>query len=211
MTLRTRRIALIAAGLVIAALALNIVGVLRYPGGPLREPSADGPLWLDMRPSDQGSNTVGNSLPSDWAVAGRSYQFGVLTIHNSTSMSATIEAVTPLDPTAGLVVEGVYVRRPDSPATDVVAFGPVGQFPDAATLQRDFVPLPAAIPPSGDTHEHDALFLVVMRSAGPGAFGFSALAVDYRFGPFTFHAIHHLALAGCLGPLPAGAACPAEE
>jgi hypothetical protein len=211
MTLRIRRIALIAAGLVIAALALNIVGVLRYPGGPLREPSADGPLWLDMRPSDQGSNTVSNSLPSDWAVAGRSYHFGLFTIRNPTSLSASLEAVTPLDPTAGLILEAVYVRRLDSPPTDIIAFGPAGQYPDPATLQRDFVPLPAAIPPSGDTHEHDVQVLVVVRSDGPGAFGFSALAVDYRFGPFAFHSIQHLALAGCLGPLPSGATCPPGE
>jgi len=213
MTLRTRRIALLAVGLVVAGLALNIVGVLRYPGGPLRDPSDDGPLWLDTRPSDQGSNTVGNSLPSDWAIAGRSYDFGLLTIHNPTNYSATLEVVTPLDPTPGLVVEAVYVRRSGAPptSTGTLAFGPTGLNPDPATLQRDYVRLPATVEPSGDTHELDAQVLVVVRSASPGQFGFSALALDYRLGPFTFHAIEHVALAGCMGPLSADVTCPASE
>src|SRR4029077_2731880 len=45
-----------ATALVITSLlALNVLGVLRYPGGPLREASADGILWLDTRPADEGS------------------------------------------------------------------------------------------------------------------------------------------------------------
>jgi hypothetical protein len=210
-THRSRQIVLGLVALVAAVVVLNVVGLLRYPGGPLRDPSDDGPLLLDMRPADQGSDAVGNSQPSDWAIAGQSYDFGVLTIHNPTPFTATVEAVTPLDPTPGLTLVAVYVRRTGSPSTGIVAFGPSGQDPDPATLDRDFVALPATVVPTGDTHEQDAEVVVVVRSDRAGAFGFSALALDYRIGPFTFHAIQHLALAGCLGPLPVGVTCPSSE
>lgn len=209
MTLGTRRIGLIVAGLAVAGVALNVVGVIRYPGGPLRELSADGPLWLDTRPADQGSNAIGNSLPSDWAVAGQTYVLGTLVIHNATGFSATIEAVTPLDPTPGLTLDAVWVRRPTSVTGNLIGFGPSSMGPDAATFQRDFLRLPATIP--GGADGSDTQVILVLGSGPPGAFGFSALAVDYRVGPFTFHAVQHLALAGCLGPLPAGVSCPTED
>lgn len=199
------------AGLAAVLVGLNVVGVLRYPGGPLRDPSDDGALWLDLRPADQGSVLVGNSQPSDWALAGRTYDFGLLTIHNATSYSATIESVTPVDPTEGLSLVSVYVRRAGSPSNGIVGFGPSGMDPDPATLQREFSVLPFAVGPGGETPEHDTQVLVVVRSDRAGAFGFSALALDYRIGPFTFHAIQHVALAGCLGPLPPGVTCPPTE
>lgn len=209
MTHGRRRVVLGGLTLAVAVIALNIAGVLRYPGGPLREPSADGPLLLDIRPADQGSITVGNSQPSDWAVAGRPYDFGLLTIHNPTSFDVVIEAVTPIDPTTGLVLEAVYVQRPGVTPTASVGFGPSERI-DSATIRRDFDWLPATVVPSGDTHLNDAEVIIVARSDEVGAFGFSALALDYRIGPFTFHAIQHLALAGCLGPLPSGTSCPQD-
>jgi hypothetical protein len=210
-TPRSRQIVLGLAAFVAAAVVLNVVGLLRYPGGPLRDPSDDGPLLLDIRPADQGSNTVGNSLPSDWAIAGRSYDYGVLTIHNPTPFTATVEAVTPLDPTAGLTLVAVYIRRTGVASMATFALSPSGQYLDPATLNRDFVLLPAAVEPSGDTHEQDAEVVVVVRADRAGAFGFSGLALNYRIGPFTFHAIQHLALVGCLGPLPGGVICPSNE
>jgi hypothetical protein len=194
--------------LFVAVLVLNVLGVLRYPGGPLREPSADGPLWLDIRPADQGSSLVSNSQPSDWAIAGRSYYYGQLAIRNETALSAVIEAVTPIDPTPELVVEAIYIQRPGAPRGEVTAFGPTGAFPDASSLEQDFVRLPVSIPGNADSPEDAARVLVVLSSKSPGAFGFSALALDYRLGPLAFRTIHHLALAGCLGPLLPGEACP---
>ena len=200
-----------AAGLVAGLAALNAVGVLRYPGGPLREQSADGLLWLDIRPADQGSSRVSNSQPSDWAITGRSYFYGLLTIRNATPFTATLESVTPVDPTDGLVVDAIYVLRPGAPHAEVTAFGPSGSFPDQATLQRDFARLPAQIAADADPPGAAPQVVVVISSNEPGAFGFTALAIDYRIGPLTFRAIHHLELAGCLGPLPSGTACPEEE
>jgi hypothetical protein len=122
-----------------------------------------------------------------------------------------VEAVTPLDPTPGLTLVAVFIRRTGVASTGTFAFSPSGQYLDPATLQRDFLVLPAAVEPTGDTHEQDAEVVVVVRSDRAGAFGFSALALDYRIGPFTFHAIEHLALAGCLGPLSGGVTCPSNE
>lgn len=96
MTFRTRRVGL-AVGLAAAVVALNMVGVLRYPGGPLRDPSDDGPLWLDLRPADRGSSTVGNTQPSDWAIGGRSYDFGLLTVTHPRAGEARVEHPDPAD------------------------------------------------------------------------------------------------------------------
>jgi hypothetical protein len=168
-----RQVRLGLAGLAAAVLALNVVGFLRYPGGPLRDPSDDGPLWLDLRPADQGSVTVGNTQPSAWAIAGHAFYFGLLSLHNPTDLDATLEAVTPLDVTPGLAVTGVYVRRPDVPASGTVGFGPAGELPDDQALGRDYVQLPATVPASGDGHAHDLNIIVVLSSSGPGAFGFA--------------------------------------
>ena len=95
-------------------------------------------------------------------------------------------------------------------ASEAEGTEPDPMLPAGQSLEGDFVRLPAPIEPTGDGHDRDALTLLVVRGLDPGAFGFAAVSVDYRIGPMTFHVVHHLALAGCLGPLPPGASCPAE-
>jgi hypothetical protein len=204
-----QRVVRSAAVVVLAILALNVVGLLRYPGGPLREEGIDAPLWLDIPAGNQGSSAVGFRQPNDWALAGRPLYYGLLTLHNPWPWAATVEAITPIDPSPGLVVEGVYVSRAGSLATGTTIWTeplmPAGQRFDEA-----FSGLPAAVEPNGPTHEADARTLLVVRADRPGLISFSALAVDYRVGPLSFHVVEHLALRGCLGPLPSGTSCPEE-
>jgi len=209
---RARRRQAVLAGLIVAiaiAIGLNVLGILRYPGGPLRESSADGFLWLDVRPADQGSNAVGD-VAGSWHAVDVPLQFGILTVSNPSSFSATIDAITPIDATPGLVIDAVYVMRPDMPRGEVLAWGPSGVYPPASILTSDYTALPATVVPTGATHEHDPAVLVIVRSAEAGPIGWSALEVAYRIGPFAFRAIHHLELRGCLGPLPSGAECGDE-
>jgi hypothetical protein len=207
----TRRPArrLVVRGVVAAAaitLGLNVVGVLRYPGGPLREPSADALLWLDIRPANQGSNLVGD-VSGSWHAIDVPLQFGILSLSNPSGFTATIESVTPVDPTQGLIVDAVYVLKPDGSHREIAAWGTPGVYPPAETLASDFTTLPAIVVPTGDSHEHDPAVILYVRSPVAGPIGWSALAVDYRIGPFTFRTIQHDALAGCLGPLAAGSQC----
>jgi hypothetical protein len=206
-----RRVVRSAAVVVMALLALNTVGLLRYPGGPLREEGIDAPLWLDIPPSNQGSSAVGFHQPNDWALAGRPLYYGLLTLHNPWPWPATVEAITPIDPSPGLVVEAVYVSRPGSVATETATIWTEPLVPAGQRFDEAFSGLPAAVEPNRSTNEADARTLLVVRADQPGLMGFSALAVDYRVGPLTFHVVEHLALRGCLGPLPSGAECPDEE
>lgn len=203
------RIGLLIAGVAATLILLNVAGVLRYPGGPLRDASADGLLWLDVRAAGQGSNTTGFGPGDQWAV-GRSYDYALMSIHNPWPFTATVGNVTPLEPSPGLSVEAIHVQRPGS-SVDAFALFPSGERLDQSELQRDFIPVPAEVAPTGDTHDHDLLVFLVLRSNEPGAFGFSALALDYRVGPLTFRTTYHQALAGCLGPLPPNETCPTSE
>jgi len=189
-------------------LVLNVLGVLRYPGGPLREPSADGLLWLDIRPADQGSAQVAD-VSGYWHAIDVPLQYGLLSLSNNSGYSATVEAVTPIDPSPGLIVDALYVLKTGAAPGDVLAWGTGGVYPTETTLDRDYTTLPAVVEPAADAL-HPPNVILVVRSREPGAIGWSALAVDYRIGPFTFRTVHHLALAGCLGPLPAGTTCGDE-
>ena len=203
---------LVAGGLVAAlvlALEWNVLGVLRYPGGPLREASADGMFALDIRPANQGAVIAGD-VPGFWHPIDGPLQYGLLTLSNPSGFSATIEAITPVDPTAGLIVDAVYVMKPDAERTEVLAWGTGGVYPPASEMERDYTTLPALIMPTDDTHLHDPSVILIVRSSEPGPIGWSALAVDYRIGPFSFRVIRHAGLTGCLGPLPPGSQCGSD-
>lgn len=210
MRLGWRRIGVIAIVVVVALAALNVAGLVRYPGGPLRDRSDDGLFWLDLRPSDQGSSTVGFGPDADWATVGRSIYNGDVTLRNPWPWAATVEAVTPIDPSPGLIVDGFYLSRPgrSSAASDDLDIAA----PDVSGIafNADFSALPAVVPPAGPTPDGDARTLLVLHTDRPGPMTFSALAVDYRIGPATFRAVQFFGLAGCIGPLRAGVTCPSE-
>ena len=192
------------------ALALNVLGFLRYPGGPLRDPSADGPIWLDIRPANEGAIEVGD-VSGHWQLLDVPLQYGVLSLGNPSPFTATIDAITPIDATAGLVVDAVYVQRPDGVRGEVAAWGTTGVYPPPAVLATEFAMLPATVEPTGESHERDPVVILIVRSAQPGPIGWSALAVDYRLGPFSLRVIQHFSLTGCLGPMPAGMTCGDES
>jgi hypothetical protein len=195
-------------GIALLLLILNLIGLARYPGGPLRDPGADGPFWLDTRPSDQGAASSGEQ-PADWAKAGAPLYYGLLTLHNPWPWSATVEAITPIDPTPGLTLVSVFIGRSGTPG-GTIAFGPAPEPPSGQTLDGAYARLPAPVGPGGDSHELDAPTLLVIRADQPGSLGFSALAVDYRVGPLTFRTIQHFALTACVGPLSPGVLCLAD-
>jgi hypothetical protein len=201
---------LLAASVVVALIlaALNVTGLARYPGGPLREANADGPLWLDIRPSDQGSSSVGNDEPADWAKVGVPLYFGLLMLRNPWPWNATVEAITPVSPTPGLILDAVYVSRPGVSIGDPTVLGPEPSVPGGLTLDEAYSGLPAKVESDTNSPEKSAFTLVKVHSDQPGALGFKALAIDYRIGPFAFRAVQHLALQACLGPLPTGSRCP---
>jgi hypothetical protein len=195
------------AAVVVAALVLNVLGVLPYPGGPLREDNADGPLWLDARPADQGNNSVGSTPDADWALTNKDFAVGSMMLENPWPFAATIESIEPVAPSDGLQVSGTFVRRPDVPIDDGI-IGFVHDPQDLRTLvDSQYAPLPALIAPGGPRRD----FVIVVRSPKAGPAGFDAVAVTYRVGPFSFRVVHHQGLKLCLGETAATRNCPDDE
>lgn len=204
----TRRRAFI--GLVIAVLvlvALNIAGVLRYPGGPLREGSADAPLWLDMRPPGQGTNRVGFTQGSGVTVDMPMYTS--IGLHNESPWTASIVNVRLVDPKPGIRLVEVRLALPGT--SGPTAGGLSGDGPEIADLRldTDYVPLPARLE-AHNAVEDGRLSIEVVADA-PELTGYEAVAIDYQLGPFTFSVIHHAALSACIVPIPEGTTCSLDS
>jgi hypothetical protein len=192
-----KRALVIAGAIVIVALALNVAGLIRYPGGPLREPSADAILWLDIRPADQGQIINGGHGPVDTDLV-----FSGLWLSNPWPWAATVEAITPIDVSGELVAGEVLALRANT-EEQLVQYGAVTE-ERRAILDSDYAPLPEVIRP-GESNRNVAL---VVKSSKPGPVGFEALAIDYRLGPFAFRVVHHTALHACLGMTVEERVCP---
>jgi hypothetical protein len=203
-----KRLASVAGAVVVMVVVLNVIGIARYPGGPLREPDADGPLWLDAPPpADQGSSTVGNTPDADWATTDTDMVFTILNLEDSWPWPATIESVTPVNATEGLLVTEARIRRISGEGvSDLSVVGPVGP-EQRAILDNRYVALPAEIG-AGEAGRNVAL---VFRTSDPGPATFDALAIDYRVGPFSFRVVHHLGLDACMGATPAERICPEDD
>jgi hypothetical protein len=199
----------------VVALSLNVVGLLRYPGGPLRDPSADGLFALDVRPANQGYNAVGND-PTAWAGVGQPLYFGTIHVYNAWPLTATIEAVTPLDLTPGLSVDRILAGVPSDamlPASwaDVPAFLGSDQPSTDETLGGRFTPPPIQVVQSSPDDIHTTTLLLVVSAQEPGRYGFSGVAVDYRVGPFTFQAVQYEELRTCIGPFSPEQVCAFQD
>lgn len=193
---------------VAAALALNVVGVLRYPGGPFMDENETNLLWLDIPPANQGYSKV-STQPSDTSAVGRTLYSGWSGITNQWPFEATVESITPLEATPGLVIDQVWLGKPAGLAGSGSGFGPTPNLPDGVRIEDRYATLPAVVASLGSPDAY-APILLVLHGDRPGPVGYRGLQIDYRVGPFTFRVTQHTALALCLGPLPAGVTCPSE-
>jgi hypothetical protein len=190
----------VAVAVVVVAIGLNVLGVLRYPGGPLRDSSDNWWFWIDGRDADAGNDVEGN-IPVDWARTDTDLYFGDIYLPNPWPWPATVDAITPIDPTPGFSIVATYLVPAEA---DQVGYGPLTSVP-GSSVRSGWTTLPAAVSPSVTADESRAGLLI--RATTPGDFGFRDLAVDYRVGPFSFRALQHITLEGCLGPLPDGMTC----
>ena len=208
---RPKRLLAIALVGLLAVVGLNVAGVLRYPGGPLRDPSDDGPLGLDLRAADQGYSSVAND-PTDSVVTGAPLYFGTVTLVDSWPVDATVEAVRPLELTPGLTVERA-----------VLGIVPAGLSPigwgDRTLLATEAADetyggalgdLPVVVP-SNTSADRGSTLMLVVSAATPGRYGFRGVEIDYRIGPFSFRATQYLALDSCIGPFAPGQSCSTGE
>ena len=189
---------------IVAVILLNVVGMLRYPGGPLRSSVIDDPLWLDLTPAGEGWS-VGSS-PSTWSAIGKAIYLGADELTNPLPWAAAVEAITPLNVTGGLVIDRILVGTPESASAGLIGIGPEPVLPEGRTIEELYSPVPVTVGPGTSADVHP--IMLVVHGDRPGAAGFTGLAIDYRVGPFTFRVVQHMGLALCLGPLPAGQECP---
>ena len=169
--------------------------------GWVRDPIDTGPLWLDLGPGIQGSDSYGNT-PADWARMGAMLFFDGLVLHNGGPWPATVEAVTPVDPSDGLAVQAVCVARPTTVVSSQMGWGPAPLLPEGLTLDQAYASPPAVVELSGRSPAHDVGVLLDVSGSHAGPAGFSALAVDCRVGPFAFRAIEHVAWSPVSGRCP---------
>jgi hypothetical protein len=195
----------------LAVLGLNVAGLLRYPGGPLREPSDDGALWLDLRPANQGYSSVGND-PTDWAVTGAPLYFGTVTLVDSWPVDATVEAVRPLELTPGLTIDRAVLGIVPAGSTSI-GWGNKQLFEHATddeTYGGALRDLPVVVR-SNTSADRGSTLILVVSAATPGRYGFRGVEIDYRIGPFRFRATQYLALDSCIGPFAPGQSCSVDE
>ena len=188
---------------VLVLLGANVAGMLRYPGGPLRESNADGWFWLDTRPADQGNNREGFTAGAGIG-SGEPIYLGLYP-RNQWSTEALIEDVRLIGATDGLALVDA---RALIPGRTVEATGPITEARAAELgvgLYTDYQPLPASLPANSSIS--DGRMWVKVIANDPGEQSFESVAVDYRIGPFSFTIVLHQAFTGCFVPLAAGATC----
>jgi hypothetical protein len=204
---RRKHIALGVVALLIALVALNVAGLLRYPGGPLRQPSIDAWLWLDVRAADQGLNYVGAGTLA--RIPRGELIYAGVALANASPWTATIERVELLDATPGLDLVDARLARP---GTSGDLAGPVtASMVDLSYLRldTDFQALPAEL--HGHNQPGEGRLTIAVIADEPGEYGYRAVAVDYRLGPFSFRVTHGPSLAVCLVPMPAGERCSIDD
>jgi hypothetical protein len=179
-----------------------MIGILRYPGGPLREPSADGLVWLDTRPADQGTNSVG--ITSAAGLEQGTLVYTGISLRNAWSWPATVEQVRLLDTTEGLELQEARMALPGTTGPVVGVATSKGDNAELR-LDADFGPLPADL--AGENQPGEGRVWLAMNAPPPGEYSYDAVAVDYRVGPFSFTVTYHQALGLCVVPLPAGSSC----
>jgi hypothetical protein len=112
---RLGRLIIVVVAVVTIALATNVVGLVRYPGGPLREMSADGPLWLDTRPLDEDQGLQGFDGSAGIGFGAPLYT-GIL-VQNLSPWPATIERISLVDATPGFALADARLALPGSSGT----------------------------------------------------------------------------------------------
>jgi hypothetical protein len=164
------RRALIAVALVgIATVALNVAGVLRYPGGPLSR--VDNPLWLDIPPV-----RLGIKESADAEVGQQMYV--TVYVRSRADSTVTLESLEAVDATDGVQSVAAYRLLPGS--SDVYALGPWGEWPSG---EPALAPLPVQL---GTADPATVQLLLVVRPTIEGDFMFSGARLHYRIGPMSF-------------------------
>jgi hypothetical protein len=198
-----RRLVLGLALALVVVLALNVVGLLRYPGGPLKEFPDGSLLSLDIPLGGDTRNQVGVT-----SAAGLTRYEPVcegVYLRTGLGLPVTIEDMRLVDPTSGITLVDSVMVTPDAATGGVigVAYGPACISIDGHSS------LPETL--AAESQPRDGLALVVSMATSPGRQSYSGIAIDYRVGPFSFTTVYGPAMAVCVSPLPQGATCSPDE
>jgi hypothetical protein len=204
---RRRWLAAGAAGALLALLVLNLTGLLRYPGGPMRESTANGILWLDTKPADQqGGFDVGVTEAAGFTTD--DVFVTTLFVHNAGPWAARLEDVTLVDATPGL----------DLLSARLVLAGYAGEIPGAVWDTQDAIAaqypgthlgtLPQTVAAQSGPNQGNVI--LELRATTSGEYSYRGVRIRYGVGPFSFSAMYGQGARICIAPLGPGEACPGD-
>ncbi len=202
-----RRTLVVVSALLLVLIALNVSGVAPYPGGPMREATANGILWLDSKPADQqGGFEVG--VTADGGLTTSDVFVTTVFLVNEGPWGARLENVSLIDGTPGLellaarlILPGYAGERP----------GAVWDTPGAVASQYDGAhlgSLPQTIGARSGPNQGNVI--LQLRAGTPGQYSYRGIRIRYRVGPVSFTADYGQGARLCIGPLAPGATCPGD-
>ncbi|HEY7023987.1 MAG TPA: hypothetical protein VH371_03370 [Candidatus Limnocylindrales bacterium] len=197
-----RLVALTVSCAVVAALALNVIGFVRFPGGPLKEDPEGALLALDLPLGDQARNAVG--LTSEAGVTPYTPVYVGVFLRPAAGLSATIEDMRLVGATSGIVLVDSLMARPGKPQSGIGAVA--GEIGDAL---NNYESLPGTLAAESSGASRPAVAVTV--ATRPGEQSYEGVAVDYRMGPFTFSTIYGPSVTVCVQPLPDGVDCSIDD
>ncbi len=191
----------------LAVLVLNLTGLLRYPGGPMREGTANGILWLDTKPADQQGGFQIAVPEAAGLMTGEVFATTVFLV-NAWPWDAQLEDVALVDATPGLelvrarLVLAGYAGSPP---------GAVWDTPDAIAARypgNHLGVLPQTVAARSNPSQGNVI--LELRTTTPGEYSYRGVRINYRSGPFAFQVVYGQGARLCFGPLSPNQACPGD-
>jgi hypothetical protein len=176
-----------------AALILNILGVVRIPGGPLAH---EGWLESPLLAYDRVNLTAIPATAVDGFRAGAPLYMTV-DVRSHGPIDVSLDAVEALGRDESVEVRYLGVA-PSWPADDGMSIGSAAEIPDA-WIEHLGRPLAGTIVKPGEADPQYVAILLSLTTEGPGEHDVGPFAVDYRMGPFTFRSIYPVSYVLCAG------------
>ena len=189
-----------------ATVLLNVLGIVRIPGGPLAH---EGWFESPLRAYEPMS-LVAIPARADGLRAGAPLY---MTVHVQSRgpIAVALEEVEALDRDESIDV-GYLGVAPSWPTNDGVSIGSAVEIPAEWSPYLGRPLAGTIVEPSGADPRYVAV-LLSLTPTGAGEHSVGPFAVDYRMGPFTFRSIYPVSYVLCTGPSgePYRGECPAPQ
>ena len=174
-----------------ARVALGVVaaiGAIAVAAAALTAQSAPGPLAQSMETED--------TVPID---VGQTMSFGQIVLVNPTAEVATVRAVTPLNPTAGLEIVALRLVRRGDPALPLTGTA-LGYPPPDIPAGRIVDPVGVGVRPAtaAKPWEEQVEVLIALRAPAPGLYSIPSFKIEYSIGGKAYSDVFQQAIRLCV-------------